>query len=389
MNRRTHLSYAAFYSSKFVLLGVQLPFLSGWLALKGLSAPEIGLITGAALSLRLLFGPFVAYWADSQSDRLRGLRAIALTFALSAAALMLPAGKMAIAAAAAILMWSFGVLVPLTDSAVMRADRAGLANFGQARATGSLAFLMTTLAGGEALTRLGLGAAAPIMAAAAATTFLIGAALPRPAESADAPRRPNLVGDVKRLLSPRVFLLALAAAALVQGAHAVYYAFSILHWSSLGYSPRVVGALWATGVGAEIIMLTRMRALTRRLNPAVLIAAGAVGAVLRWTLIGLEPPLALLFLVQTLHALSFAATYVGTIEFLWRATPARLINSAMTLNSTAGVGAATGIATIVAGHVYAASGPQTAYFMMAAMAGAGLVLALILARRWRGEKLFD
>lgn len=389
MNRRTHFSYAAFYSSKFVLLGVQLPFFSGWLALKGLSAPEIGLITGAALSLRLLFGPFVAFWADSQSDQLRGLRMIALVFALSAAALMLPAGKTAIAAAAAILMWSFGVLVPLTDSAVMRADKAGLANFGQARATGSFAFLLTTLAGGEALTRLGLGAAAPIMAVAAATTFLIGAALPRPAEGIGAPRRSNLASDVKRLLSSKIFLLALAAAAFVQGAHAVYYAFSILHWSSLGFSPRIVGALWATGVGAEIIMLTRMRALTRRLNPAALIAVGAGGSLLRWTATGLEPPLAVLFLVQTLHALSFAATYVGTIEFLWRATPSRLINSAMTLNSTAGVGAATGIATIIAGYVFAASGPQAAYFMMAAMAGVGLVLALILARRWRGELLFE
>jgi PPP family 3-phenylpropionic acid transporter len=248
---------------------------------------------------------------------------------------------------------------------------------------------MTTLVGGEALTRLGLAAAAPIMAVAAATTFLIGVALPRPGGTAAAPRRSNLAGDVKRLLSSKIFLLALAAAALVQGAHAVYYAFSILHWSSLGFSPRIVGALWAAGVGAEIFMLTRMRALTRRLNPAALIAVGAGGAAVRWTLTGLEPPLAVLFLVQTLHALSFAATYVGTIEFLWRATPSRLINSAMTLNSTAGVGAATGIATIIAGYVFAASGPQAAYFMMAAMAAAGLCLALVLARQWRGELLFD
>lgn len=389
MHRRTQLSYAAFYSSKYVVLGVQLPFFSGWLALKGLSAPDIGLVTGAALVLRLALGPLVAYWADIQADALRGLRTMAFLFAAGAAALLLPVDRIWIAAAAIVLIWSFGVLVPLTDGAVMRADKSGQANFGQARAAGSTAFLLATLGGGEALTRLGLAAAAPIMALAAVSTFAIGATLPRPAPIAEAGPRRSLISDARRLLSSRLFLLALAAAALVQGAHAVYYAFSILHWSSIGYSPRIVGALWATGVAAEILLLTRMRAVARRLMPASLLAIGAAGAVLRWALTGLEPPLAVLFLVQTLHALSFGATYVGTIEFLWRAVPSRLLNSAMALNSTAGVGAATGLATIAAGYVFAAAGAGAAYFMMAAMAVVGLGLALVVARLWRGGALFD
>lgn len=388
MHQRTHFSYAAFYAGKFITLGVQLPFFSGWLALKGLSAQEIGLITGAALVLRLAIGPLVAYWADKQTDLLRGLRVIAFVFAASALALLAPAGKLPIAAAAMVLMWSFGVLVPLTDSAVMRADRAGLANFGQARAIGSGAFLVTTLAGGEILTRLGLGAVAPIMALAACATFFVGVALPRPpTNTAGAPSR--FWRDARLLLSSRTFLLGILAAALVQGAHAVYYAFSILHWTELGYAPRIIGALWATGVAAEIFLLTRMRSVTRRLNPAALIAVGAGGASLRWIFTALEPPLALLFAVQTMHALSFAATYVGTLEFIWRAAPGRLINSAMTVNSTAGVGAATGLATMAAGYVFAAAGAGAAYTMMSAMAALGFLLALILRRIWRGGQLFD
>ena len=119
--------------------------------------------------MRLLLGPFVAYWADQQDDMLRGLKSLAFIFAASALALNLPVNNLAIAAASIGVMWSFGVLVPLVDTAVLRADRAGLANFGQARAIGSFAFLATTILGGEALTRLGLNAAAPIMAAAMST----------------------------------------------------------------------------------------------------------------------------------------------------------------------------------------------------------------------------
>ncbi|MEX0645076.1 MAG: MFS transporter, partial [Parvularculaceae bacterium] len=155
MHARTHFSYAAFYSSKFVLLGIQLPFFSGWLALQGISAPDIGLITGAALVARLALGPLVAYWADGQSDERVPLRLVALFFAAGAVALTVAPDKLAITAAAVIMLWSFGLLVPLTDSAVIRADRAGLANFGQARAIGSFAFLATTIIGGQALTRFG------------------------------------------------------------------------------------------------------------------------------------------------------------------------------------------------------------------------------------------
>lgn len=388
MHGRTHYSYAAFYSSKFVLLGVQLPFFSGWLALQGVSAPDIGWITGAALLMRLLLGPLVAYWADKQTDERRALRAVALLFALSALVLNFPLDKLSVAAASIAMLWSFGLLVPLTDSAVLRADRGGLANYGQARAIGSAAFLATTIIGGQALTQWGLGASVKIMAAAAGVTFLVAMGLPKNPTPANGGAALSW-RHAKKLLSEKFFLLAILAAGLTQGAHAFYYAFSILDWTALGYSPLTVGALWATGVVAEIFLLTRMRGLARRLDPASLIALGSAGAALRWALTATSPPLAALFLVQTLHAFTFAAAYIGAIEFIDRAVPKRLVNTAMTINSTAGVGALTGIATVAAGYLYDASGAGAAYLMMAAMGACGLALALLLKRLWDGGRLFE
>lgn len=388
MHPRTHYSYAAFYSSKFVLLGIQLPFFSGWLALQGFAAPEIGLVTGAALLARLAFGPFVAYWADHQRDERLALRVVALVFAASAFLLTFAEGKAAIAAPAILMLWAFGLLVPLTDSAVLRADRAGLANFGQARAIGSFAFLSTTILGGQALSRFGIEASVKIMAVAGATTFLIGLMLPRnPALRATAPRLSWR--DARRLLSSRAFLIAILASGLTQGAHAFYYAFSILDWTAQGYSPATIGILWATGVTAEILLLTQMRRLARELRPDLIMAIGATGAALRWLLISSEPSLPVLFAVQTLHALSFAATYIGAIEFIDRAVPKGLANTAMTLNSTLGVGAITGVATVAAGYLYEWRGAGAAYLLMAAMATASALLALSLLRVWRGNALFE
>lgn len=388
MHARTHYSYAAFYSSQFILLGIQLPFFSGWLSLKGISAPDIGLITGVALVARLAFGPFVAYWADHQPDERRSLRIVAFVFAASAVALTMPAGKLAITAAAILVMWSYGLLVPLTDSAVLSADRMGRANFGQARAIGSFAFLATTVIGGLVLTRFGLEASVVIMAIAAGCAFLFALVLPRSpaAQAAPGGLSPR---DVRKLLSSPAFMTALIAAGLAQGAHAFYYAFSILDWTAIGYSPGVIGVLWATGVAAEILLLTQMRRIARRLRPDLLIAIGAGGGAFRWMLMAAQPPLALLFVIQTLHALSFAAAYMGAVEFIDRAVPKRLVNTAMTVNSTAGVGAFTGLATVAAGYLYAWRGAAGGYLLMAAMAAAGCLAAMLLSRRWDGAALFE
>ncbi|MEZ5892780.1 MAG: hypothetical protein R3C58_06505 [Parvularculaceae bacterium] len=163
--------YAAYYGAQFVLIGVQLPFFAGWLALKGFAPSEIGLVTGASLIARLLFGAPVAFWADHQADERRSLRIVTFFFALGAAGLLIAPNKLLIGASAALMMWTFGLLVPLTDTAVLRADRNGWLHYGQTRAAGSGFFLATNILGGALLTRLGVAVAAPVMAASAAVAF--------------------------------------------------------------------------------------------------------------------------------------------------------------------------------------------------------------------------
>lgn len=380
--RRAPTAYVALYASKFTHLGIQLPFFSGWLHLQGLNAADIGWIAGGALGARLAFGPLVAIWSDRRRDSRDGLRLISFLFAAGAATLLVAPNATGRAISAAIVLWSFGVLLPLADAAALAEARRGALDFGRTRAIGSGAFLIATLAGGEILTRAGVGATPTLMAAAAAATFVATLALPRRfVESGSAA---GLFKDARRLVSSPAFALLLAASAMTQGSHAVYYAFSILHWTDLGYSPRTIGALWATGVIAEILLLTRMKSIAARLAPASLLALGATGGVARWLAISLEPALAVVFLVQVLHALSFAAAYMGAIGYVERAVPGRLQATALTVNSTLGVGAATGIATVLAGEIFAAQGGPAAYLLMAAMAATGLVAAIALGRAARG-----
>ncbi len=386
--RKVAALYGGFYGGQFILLGFQLPFFAGWLALQGFNASEIGLITGAALIARLVLGPFVAFWADHQSDERLALRVVTFLFALGAAGLMFLPGKILIGASAAMVIWTFGLLVPLTDTAVLRADRNGWLHYGQTRAVGSVFFLATTVLGGALLSRTGVSAAAPAMAFAAAFAFIMSLALPKGAGGRGG-AKPVSWREAPKLVANPVFLAVLFSAGLTQGAHAVYYAFSFLRWEALGYSTFVIGCLWATGVLAEIFMLTRVRGLAAKLGPASLLMLGGGAALVRWTIVAMDPPLPILFAAQLLHAFTFAAAYLGAIEFLDRAAPLRLVNTGMTLMSATGVGAVTGLATVAAGYLWDAHGSAPAYLMMAAMGAGALVAALVAARLWDGEKLFE
>lgn len=385
---RTSVLYSLFYGGQFVLLGIQLPFFAGWLAQKSFSANEIGLITGIALIARLAIGPGVAFWADHQHDERRGLRFVGAVFAIAGVMLVLAPSKLLITIAAALVIFTFGLLVPLTDTAALRADRNGYLNYGQTRAIGSTAFLLTTILGGWLISRTGIGATGVVMALASISTFVLALTLPGGVGGRGG-SRPQSWRDAPRLVSHPIFLGVLLSAGLTQGAHAVYYAFSYLRWSELGYAPVTIGFLWSVGVLAEIILLTKVRRLVRRMAPLTLLAIGAGGAAVRWFIIAQEPSVAILFIVQIMHALTFAATYIGTLEFLDRATPVRLLNTGMTLMSTTGVGAVTGLATVISGYIWVQAGPGAAYLMMSAMGAVAFALALITARGWDGQVLFD
>lgn len=381
------LSFSALYSTHFVFLGLLLPFFSGWLSVQGFSPSQIGLINGVALVARLGIGPIIAILVDRQKDKRIPLIVVSALFAIAGVLLVLAKATLIIAIASCLIIWCFGLLVPLTDTMVLRADRAGQLQYGPVRAVGSFAFLVTTILGGVLLDRIGISSVGAGLAGSCVAAFIMALLLPEPAEAGSAIRGALRWKDAVRLVSHPVFIIALFAAGLTQGAHAVYYAYSILHWSELGYSTVTIGWLWAIGVIAEIGLLAKARGIARKFSPHWLLAVGAFAALMRWSATALEPSLGILIFLQTMHAFTFAATYLGTIEFIDRAIPLRFINTGMVLFSTTGVGAITGFATVIAGYVYEAEGARPAYLLMALLGGGALILSFILGRVWDKEKI--
>jgi PPP family 3-phenylpropionic acid transporter len=372
VNDRFAPRLALFYAAFFATSGLYLPFFPVWLAAKGLDAAAIGIVLALPQFLRLAATPVGTRLADRHGALKGPLVAAALATAAAVLLVALANGFAMILGAVALMTLASAPLLPLGDAYALTGLAARALSYGPVRLWGSVAFMAANLGGGLLLAWLApTDLVWPILAGYCAVALAaIGLAPLRVASPGYARARGGGLRD-------RAFFAVMAAASLVQASHAVYYGFSTLAWSAQGLSGGTIGALWALGVGAEIVLF----ALAGRL-PAIaattLIALGAAGAVLRWAAMALDPPAILLPVLQILHALSFGATHLGTMGFLGRAAPEGSRAAAQGDVATAS-GLAMAGAMALSGALYQRYG-AAAYAAMAVMAAAGGLLALIAAR---------
>ena len=374
---RFALRVSLLFAAIFLTVGITLPYLPLWLDWVGLSAREIAIITAAPLLARTLAAPAIAHAADRAGAHRRLL--IALAWVGFAALIALAEARRFAAILPLSLLFSLawtGVL-PLTETIAMRGVRASGLDYGHMRLWGSLSFIGASLFGGWALAGLGPGYVLWLLSAAAALTAAAAHALPQCSPRASGVARLGPLAGVASLIFARDFLLFLIAAGSVQAAHAVLYAFSTLHWRTLGLSTTSAGALWAISIVAEVALFACARSVVRHIGAARLIVLGATAAVIRWAAMGFDPPLLLLVALQALHGLTFAATHLGAMHFIARTVSDALAATAQALYAAATSGIFMAVAILGAGPLYAAYAGR-AYWAMAAMATVGMAAGLVL-----------
>ncbi|MBY0336183.1 MAG: MFS transporter, partial [Acetobacteraceae bacterium] len=194
----------------------------------------------------------------------------------------------------------------------------------------------------------------------------------------EAPRPPGaLQGDVWAPLREPGFRLVLAVAALIQGSHAAYYAFSTLHWQGSGLSPGFVGLAWGLGVAAEVLLFLRGQRLADRLGVRGLASLAAGAGLLRWAVTALTVAPVPLLLVNLLHGVTFGAMHLAAMRALF-ALPAAVAGRAQVLLSVS-IGATTGVLMWASGPLFAATGGGV-FLAMAALCGVAFMLALRFPR---------
>ena len=381
---RTTLRMAFFYAGIFAMIGIHLPFWPVWLAAKGLTPTDIGAIIAASLGIKIITNPLIAHVADRRGQR-RPIMIILAVLAFVAFSLFgLTDGFWQILSVSMLFFAVWSPLMPLGESLAMlgggQNDSRGETDYGRVRLWGSLTFIAAAVGTGYILTdgtvemiyRILLGS---LFFVVAVTVFLPATRAPAATDTRFAPLT---------VLRDRRFVLFIAATALIQASHSVYYGFGTLNWKAQGYSETVIGWLWAEGVIAEIILFVYGARLVARLGPSRMILLGGLAGTVRWAMTGSAEGLALLVVLQALHAFTFAATHLGAIYFIFRRVPKALSASAQAVYSAIVMGLALGLAMFASGRLYGLFG-SGAYHAMAVMAAGGAILATFLAVTPRSE----
>ncbi len=375
-----------FYGAIFIGTGVSSPYLPIWFVHHGLSGSQIGLILSLPMLARAITAPLLAVWADSFRFRRTALLLLATAVTVGYALMALPWGF-----GWWIVVWfsassMYSTLSPLADVIALRRARSDGFNFGWPRGIGSAAFIVGNIGMGAILTHGSPEFVLIWMLAASGLTAICARFFLPPDLVHDQGHSTPLaerMGGLSELLRDPVFMTAVVSAGLIQSGHAFYYSFSILVWRRQGIAENLTGLLWATGVAAEICFMWFLEPWRRRIGPRNLLVLGGVAAVVRWTALAVSPPLWALFILQPLHALSYAATFLASLLLVERLSTARNASAAQAINSALSGGVLSGAATILSGWFFDHEGAH-GYLLMSAMSVVGLLGAV---RLYRNERL--
>ncbi|PZO80473.1 MAG: MFS transporter [Mesorhizobium amorphae] len=373
---------AALFAAVILPGGFLLPFLPLWLEHVGISPEEIGVILAAQMFLRLATTPFFSALADTRPDRApMFILTVGGAFVFSLGYLLPPTFLLVLAVSLLL-----AVLQPLhttlTDSLAVSGVRRYRSDYARMRIWGSVAYLVSNIAGGLFLAHWGAGFLPWVYAASMALALGVALALtPRLGR----PRKlhgPDPAGGVA-LLRNRYFVFTILAYASLQASHAFVYGFGSIYWRAIGISETAIGWLWAVGTLAEVILFAVFPRFFGRLSPDRVLVMAGCAALFRWLTLPLIEPaglsLAGFVVSQSLHAFSTGMIIIALQATIARSVPDHLTSGAQGLAFFAQT-LALGIATLVSGALYQSFGAQ-GFWAMAVLAGAGLGFALA-ARRY-------
>ena len=373
-----------------VALGAIMPYLPVWLATtKSLTGAQIGVILASSSFGRILVGPLVAAWAEGRGDRRIPLIVFSSALALGYLSFPFLGAFWPIALACFATGVSFQCLMPFAEAGVMRVtSNSRRWPYGRARAAASAAFVLANLGAGATIQAFSVEAVYAWFIIASLATMACGFWLhPEPiVQPAATPLGTRLL-DGFALFKSRTFLLAVVAASFIQAAHAFYYGFSSQLWLKQGFSGSQVGMLWAFGVIVEIAFFALLASRLNHFRPETLILWGGIASIIRWAAFAQTPDLGVTFLVQALHALTFAATHMGFMRLIDAEIPLAQRATGQQLGSALIMSPIMGLASIVAGTLYDqfSSG---GYWSGVILATIGLILiSLLLSPRQPTLKL--
>ena len=361
------------YGAIFAVIGIIMPFWPIWLESKGISPIEIGLILAVGTWSRAILNPLLAQNADRHGRP--DIMIILLGWGALVAHLLLFVSDsflslFLISVCSSILLFA---MMPMADAIAMLKVREGIIDYGRVRLWGSLTFIVAALGGGYFLEGKPENYILWLIVVLLLLTVVICHLVPR----TDTAGTKKFLTPLLNILRNSRLITFIISASLIQASHAVYYGFSTLHWRANGIDELTIGALWAEGVIAEIILFAIAGKYINRIGPMVFLMIGGTAAIIRWIILGCTTDITHLILIQWFHAFTFGATHLAALYYIAKSVPVEFTATAQSLYSSFAVGSTMAFAMLGSGWLYENFG-GVAFFSMAGMAFLGILVLPIV-----------
>ncbi len=388
---RRVLPLAAYWALSMAPFGLSLPYLALYLRENaGLTGAQVGAVFAVMPAVGILGQPIWGVLADRSGLRARSLVAISLGISVGYLAIGQAQGFASIVAATALFALFARAVIPMLLSVCLSTLEDHPHAFGWVRAFGTVGFAASMFVFPAALgayqsshalaatpggpTEPALGLLFPT--AAALSAIAAAAALAIPSRGAVALRAKR--GEWKVLLRNRRFVRLLTVCTLaflfVNGPMEL---FPILV-RERGGNLHVVRDMWLFMLIPEILLITVLGTLVRRLGARALLAIGIFAGGMRWLLCGTIESLSLLYPVQMLHAVVVLGLNLGAPLYIDAVVPPQLRSTAQSMLGTVAVGVGGMGSSLLAGWLLEHGGAALPYVA----GGAGALLLLLVFPRW-------
>ena len=312
---------ALLFCAPLVVNGFAMPYFPVWLSTLSLSDFEIGIILAVPMFVRVITAPLAGLLADRIGERAEVLIWSAVLSLLTGLALFVSHSFWFVLVIYALQGGVYSPYVPIVEAIALTGVRRWGFDYARMRVWGSVAFIAATMFGGAMIGLYGGAMVLPAMVGGFALMILLTFIAPRVGR----PRRPStlttLTEPPPKALRKLDLQLLLIGVTLINGSHAMLFAFSAIYWQQIGFSGTQIGLLWSAGVAAEVLMFACAKMIIRRFSVWTMIFSGCILAVLRWILFPMDLGFWGYFVLQCFHAFTYAIMHTGMQNSLVRRVP--------------------------------------------------------------------
>jgi PPP family 3-phenylpropionic acid transporter len=370
---------ASFYLFYFASLGALVPFWGLYLQDQGFAPAAIGQLMGILLGTKIVAPNVWGWMADRREARMPLVRSASFLSLLTFAAVFAVRGFWATALVMTAFSFFWNAALPQVEAVTFSHLGTRIRRYAGIRLWGSVGFILTVSILGALLEYKGAGTV-PLAVLGLYTGIWLSSLVIPESGAATLGARQSVLPVLRR---PEVAAF-LVSCFLMQAGHGAYYAFYSIDLRSAGYSSAAVGWLWAWGVGAEVIVFTRMHRLLERFRARSLFLASLAIAVLRWVLIGnFVEILGVQVFAQALHAATFGVFHASAIHLTYHYFPGSTQGRGQALYNSISFGAGGAAGSLTSGFLWGSAGASAAFGISALAASLGWVTGWLFVDRQR------